>query len=236
MTQGSSSIAPSLSGNTSQTSSSATSTSASPTVVASAAGFANRGLYNDPSSAGSSPLLSVSVPSSSAMSVAICASACQGYNYFGLENGNQCYCGNTLSSQPTSAADQSGGSDVVCSGDNTELCGGLGLLRLYTSASVSSSLIITSTVGPTSSSGLSSVTSQTSSSATVSPTVVQSASGYVVQPVYVDPTNSGTVLTTRLAMEGDMTAALCANLASSYAFFGLSGGMESFSPVLVAVL
>lgn len=65
----------------------------------------------------------------SAMTVGECAQFCEGYTYFAVEFGTQCYCGNTLAN-PTSkiSIDQC---SYICGGDNAERCGGAATMNLY---------------------------------------------------------------------------------------------------------
>jgi len=58
-----------------------------------------------------------------------CIAACNGYTYAGTENGNECYCSNTLASTGSKAAD--GDCSVPCSGNNVETCGGGWRLSVY---------------------------------------------------------------------------------------------------------
>jgi len=55
------------------------------------------------------------------MSVEQCRSTCyaEGYKYAGVQNGNQCFCGNSYNSQGTSTS-----CTTVCNGDILEVCGG----------------------------------------------------------------------------------------------------------------
>ena len=212
---------------TSITAVSASSVSLGPTVVASARGFTNQGLFADPggflaggtpggtspsatsgSSSGSatSPLLADASTSSASLTVQSCGDFCSGFNYFGLENGDVCLCGNDFTQQPRSASpsDQSGASDVVCSGDYSSYCGGANLLQVYAAPGVSS-LMVTATA---SSSGASSASpmitgalssgsitsnqgstlvSSSLSSPSVSPTVVSTVAGFNVRALFNDP-------------------------------------------------
>ncbi|KAK3501694.1 heme peroxidase [Neurospora crassa] len=66
-----------------------------------------------------------------------CAEACSGWEYFGVEYGRECYCGNTLrgGSAPAPLADCS----FTCAGTPYEYCGAGNRLELYRLASASSS-------------------------------------------------------------------------------------------------
>ncbi|KAG8775809.1 hypothetical protein FRC15_000307, partial [Serendipita sp. 397] len=59
-----------------------------------------------------------------------CMDACfqQGYEYAGVEYGDECYCGRSIGSSGTVATD---GCTMACSGDATTLCGGPNRLNVY---------------------------------------------------------------------------------------------------------
>ncbi|KZF20208.1 WSC-domain-containing protein [Xylona heveae TC161] len=67
--------------------------------------------------------------SSNSNTVASCANTCSSYNYFGVEYGAECYCGNTISAGSVYTTD--GGCNMDCSGDETEFCGGPSHLNMY---------------------------------------------------------------------------------------------------------
>jgi hypothetical protein len=57
---------------------------------------------------------------SSSMTVEVCLNACFGYQYIGLQDGNQCFCGNTYGSYGVTA---SMNCNTPCAGNTTEICG-----------------------------------------------------------------------------------------------------------------
>jgi len=61
-------------------------------------------------------------------SIALCASFCSSYYtpYFGLQNGDQCFCGYSYGSQGTSTA-----CTMKCTADPTETCGGVFANSIY---------------------------------------------------------------------------------------------------------
>jgi len=63
--------------------------------------------------------------------VELCSTACYGYTYFGVEYGNQCYCGQAINAgsvNQSSSIPSVNGCSMTCSGDQGEYCGGkLGL-------------------------------------------------------------------------------------------------------------
>ena len=131
--------------------------------------------------------------------------------------GNTCYCGNALNYQPSLASDQSGASDVPCSGNSAEFCGGSSLLQLYATSTLSSGLIITSTPASTSSMASSMSLSTVSSSRSVAPTVVPTAGGV-----------SQAILTGSIAVVHPLTVEACASACSNYNFFGVESSSQCY--------
>jgi hypothetical protein len=70
-------------------------------------------------------VLPESPQSSVPMTVDLCSELCQGYTYFGVEAGNQCFCGNQL------PIDSSDGCDYPCSDNSSEICGGVWAINVY---------------------------------------------------------------------------------------------------------
>ncbi|KAF2119334.1 hypothetical protein BDV96DRAFT_343140 [Lophiotrema nucula] len=67
-----------------------------------------------------------------------CASFCDGYMYFGVEYGSECYCGDRLAnatSSPSSFAPESE-CNMACSGDSTAQCGAANRLNVFKSLTV----------------------------------------------------------------------------------------------------
>ncbi|KAK4182611.1 putative fungistatic metabolite [Podospora australis] len=64
------------------------------------------------------------------MTVQTCAAVCQGYNYFGVEYGRECFCGNVLQGQVAPESQCS----YHCMGDATQLCGAPDRMNLYAAA------------------------------------------------------------------------------------------------------
>ncbi|KAG4032100.1 hypothetical protein MFRU_007g00140 [Monilinia fructicola] len=67
-------------------------------------------------------------------SVEACSAACRAWNYFGVEYGDECYCGNTLNAGATlqvGITPSATGCHLVCKGNGTEYCGGSARLNLY---------------------------------------------------------------------------------------------------------
>ncbi|KAL8891322.1 MAG: hypothetical protein Q9215_001645 [Flavoplaca cf. flavocitrina] len=64
-----------------------------------------------------------------ALTIAKCASACAGFDFFGVEYYRECYCGNKL--QPGSVAAPATECFHPCTGDKNEICGGDNRLNVY---------------------------------------------------------------------------------------------------------
>lgn len=63
------------------------------------------------------------------MTVEYCATYCAGYQYFGVEYSQECYCGNAV--DPRTQLEACGKCSSVCVGNPGETCGGPGHLSLY---------------------------------------------------------------------------------------------------------
>jgi hypothetical protein len=86
------------------------------------------------------------------MTIEYCMGNYTGYQYFGVEYGVECYCGNTLTFGSYQATD--GRCSMLCGGNANEICGGMAGLTLYVNsagnaAASSSSIIPTSTKSAT---------------------------------------------------------------------------------------
>lgn len=63
------------------------------------------------------------------MTVEVCAEYCSSYQYFGVEYGRECYCGNTRDAESVTAPDAE--CSFACAGDATQTCGAGMRLDLY---------------------------------------------------------------------------------------------------------
>ncbi|EEP77316.1 predicted protein [Uncinocarpus reesii 1704] len=97
-----------------------------PTINPEIPGYNHLGCYND---SASSRALSGTFMYNEAMTVDLCASFCDGANYFGVEYFSECYCGDSLS--PTSTEQPDTGCSFFCSGNSTQFCGGSNRMNLY---------------------------------------------------------------------------------------------------------
>jgi hypothetical protein len=68
---------------------------------------------------------------SSQMTASVCGNFCAGlkFQYSGVEEGNQCFCGNTL--PPQLFVDAQTACTTPCSGDSSMTCGGVWSIELY---------------------------------------------------------------------------------------------------------
>ena len=64
------------------------------------------------------------------MSLEMCADFCDGFTYFGVEYGRECYCGDSLREGSVPAEEQ-GDCSFLCPGDRTTFCGAGMRLQLY---------------------------------------------------------------------------------------------------------
>ncbi|KAM0811205.1 putative WSC domain-containing protein [Seiridium cardinale] len=66
------------------------------------------------------------------MTVEKCAASCSQYSYFGIENGNECFCGLSLNSSVSPVSESQCGKP--CPGDRIESCGDANRLSVYQSS------------------------------------------------------------------------------------------------------
>ena len=92
-------------------------------------GYDYQGCYTDSVSA---RVLTSKTESTGSMTWQICATFCSGYNYFGVEYGSECYCGDNFTN-PTTAALASDCS-FACSGNSSEVCGAGNRMNLFKSS------------------------------------------------------------------------------------------------------
>ncbi|KAK4184466.1 WSC domain-containing protein [Podospora australis] len=119
------------------------------------------------------------------MTVEKCADRCQGYFYFGVQYGRECYCGDALGGVAAPERDCS----MLCVGDKTELCGGPARLNLYSKATTSSTLV-TSTVSTTSEAESSTVEPEVSSTTDVEASTTSEAETSTTEPETVISTTT----------------------------------------------
>ncbi|KAL8699219.1 MAG: hypothetical protein Q9201_006129 [Fulgogasparrea decipioides] len=146
-----------------------------------------------------------------------CLSSCQGYQYFGVEFSNECYCGNTIN---TGSVAQTGtdvdvnGCNMLCGGNQTEYCGGPNRLDVY---QLNSSLPVPpgTPTNPTQPTG--------------GPTNVPSIGAYSYLGCYTEATN-GRALSGKLnpVASATLTNELCAAACQGYTYFGTEYSGECY--------
>ncbi|MCJ1290153.1 hypothetical protein MMC34_001689 [Xylographa carneopallida] len=102
-----------------------------PTTVKAVGTYAYKGCYNE---ATKGRLLSgPSFTNTTGMTVEACVAFCQASSpsqpYAGVEYGQECYCGSSISSTATTASDSS--CNMLCTGNKKEFCGAGSLLNVY---------------------------------------------------------------------------------------------------------
>ncbi|KAL8818955.1 MAG: hypothetical protein Q9223_002519 [Gallowayella weberi] len=133
-----------------------------------------------------------------------CAAACQGFQYFGVEYSNECYCGNTINAGSTKVAGTSVTEtkcNMACGGNSTEYCGGPSRINMYqkgattsTSSSTASSNLANGVASTASSSSSPfSLTSTNTSSTSISRSSTSSPTSPTLSTFYA--TTSSTVTT-----------------------------------------
>lgn len=101
---------------------------AAPTVPAAIGNYISQGCYNESAVSGSRALSSARYANPN-MTLEMCANLCSGYEYFGAEYADECYCGSQLASDVGQVDDL----DCImqCSGNEFELCGAASRLTVY---------------------------------------------------------------------------------------------------------
>lgn len=189
-----------------------------PSVVPSASGFSYLGCYTEATNGRALSGLENPVGGST-LTVALCAAACKGYAFMGLEYSGECYCGNTFNAgsavAPGGSDPQQNMCDMLCDGDQTTYCGGPNRLTAY---SYNSSLVSSSSVTSTSQ----------SVTPTVGPIVVPAAGGYTYLGCYTEATNGRALSELQNPISGtSMTVEACAAACNPYKYFGVEYSGES---------
>ncbi|XTI86032.1 WSC-domain-containing protein [Cenococcum geophilum] len=156
-----------------------TATATGPVVVVSAGSYQSLGCYNEVPNGRALQAKSVA---NSSMTVELCAAFCSPMTYFGVEYGDECYCGNSIPS--TSAPVTDGRCNMVCANNAGEICGGPGGLNMY-------QLNTNATTSPSSSSLAASSSSSSLPSSTVSSTIGSTASSTIGSTSSASPTPTG---------------------------------------------
>ena len=185
---------------------------AGPAVVKSVGQYNYTGCYTE---ATNQRALSGKAISTGDMTIESCAGNCSAFTYFGIEYGNECYCGNTINTGSTKAPETD--CTMNCPGKTTEICGAGSRLTLYSKGS--------------SGSGSSSVTGTATTSSQASqptgPISVQSAGTFSYQGCYTEGTNGRALAATNTATN-DMTIQKCATFCAGYKYMGVEYSSECY--------
>ena len=140
-------------------------------------GWAYEGCYNDSIHA---PVLSLMQPDNINLTVQTCVWFCyqQGYSISGLEDREQCFCGNAILNGGT-LADWDFDCDTTCSGNKKEICGGIKKLSIYSNRTLAISQ---------------SVPAQSSKLTSVSPTMAPSPTAAISRTPIPAGTIAGAVI------------------------------------------
>lgn len=128
-----------------------------PITVASTGNYTHIGCYSEATESRALSDLAPPAPASG-FTISLCAEACKGYVFFGMEYSNQCYCGNRLgagSTKMTGSSPGSNGCSMLCDGNVTEYCGGSDKLDLYQLSSLAPTASRAAANGPVTSMGAS---------------------------------------------------------------------------------
>lgn len=118
-------------GTTTTTTTATTDPTPSPTAGLTVSGFSLKGCVAE-GTTGSRRALTGASYSRSDMTPQVCNSLCSPFQYSGVENGYECYCGNSLTNNGASGAVIADSScSAPCSGDGSQRCGGGWTLNVY---------------------------------------------------------------------------------------------------------
>jgi len=98
--------------------------------------FTYQGCYNDTVSGRALRSTSLYGSSSNPMTLEKCADYCSSYTYWGVEYGQECYCGNVLNNNSVNGT--ATGCKMACPGNSTELCGDGNRIQMYSMIASSS--------------------------------------------------------------------------------------------------
>lgn len=211
--------------------------SGGPAVVPLVGAFNYTGCYTE---ASNGRALSGNAVKTNDMTIERCAGNCTSYNYFGVEYGGECYCGNTLAAGSVKTAESD--CQMTCSGNATEICGNGNRLTLYSvagQASLSSSSSLPSSSSAAQSSAQSSLSSPALSSSAnptttstslptpTGPINIQSAGNFNYTGCYTEATTGRALTGSTFANDG-MTVEKCATFCAAYTYMGIEYARECY--------
>ncbi|KAF2478258.1 WSC-domain-containing protein [Lindgomyces ingoldianus] len=200
-----------------------TSSATGPVVVPSAGEYNYIGCYNE-ISGGAFSAKSIAI---STMTVKVCATYCSGYMYFGVENGQECYCGNAIPVMSLPVTDNQ--CNIPCADHVLEICGGSNRLGVYQLASTplpaTTALNVTTSPPPSSS-----FSTPTSSLFSLPLSGIQTVGSYIYQGCWTEGPNGVRALSgiPALVNTTSMTPSLCAQYCYQFSYFGLEYSQECF--------
>ncbi|KAM7212365.1 WSC domain containing protein [Rhypophila decipiens] len=165
------------------------------------------------------------------MTVRACRRTCSTFEYFGVENGVECFCGDTLNASTAGV----GECNFPCGGNATETCGAVNRLNVFkkdgldvVSSTLSSSAIMTAPASSTTESTQSS--SSTSASSSASSTGSESLTSTVWSTEPSSPSSSSTLLSSpSLSSTSSSSSSSSSPLSSSSAVPATTSTTSTFS-------
>ncbi|KAI4848799.1 hypothetical protein E4T44_03727 [Aureobasidium sp. EXF-8845] len=138
-----------------------------------------------------------------------CAAACSGYQYFGLEYSDECYCANSIGGDSTIApgGDNSAinGCNMACAGASNLTCGGPNRLSVY------------------------SLNANANVTRIVDPVTVGNFGSWNYQGCYSEATNGRALSQVQMPIPGSsVTVQTCAVACSQYLYFGVEYSSQCF--------
>ena len=194
-------------------------TSSGPITVNQTGNYNYIGCYSEATTGRALSGLAPAVPAGGS-TIESCEASCQGYNYFGVEYSNECYCGNSINagSVVKSSSDPNiNGCSMLCGGNSSEYCGGPNRLEMY---SINGTAPVPTSTTPSTPTPI----------PTGGPTVVPSAGSFVSIGCYTESTNGRALSGLANPVPGNsLTVEACASACGAYSIFGVEYGGEWYS-------
>ncbi|KAF3905657.1 hypothetical protein ABW21_db0206699 [Orbilia brochopaga] len=204
---------------TTSTISTTTSSTAGPTIVPSYGNFVFLSCWAD--STLNRALAGWGLDPGSDMTVGKCLDYCATKQYVGLEDGRECWCGDSLANGQAAVSTDC---NEPCSGAAGQLCGGPQRLAIY--QKVSNNPVPTTTTSGTAT-RTATTTSATSTTTTADPKIVQRYGGFVYQACWTDLTDNRSLAGWGLDPSSNMTVEQCIDkCAPINNYVGLEDGRE----------